>query len=137
MEESCKARLKLSVCFKTNSPKVHPSFCNDINILSQCSGRLNFIFNFYASCLTSWGQKNGGPGPSLYYLPDDAISSFIKLFTDDAVIYTTIETSVDHHTLQNDLKLLETWAFRRQMRFAPTKCHMLRITLKRNQSDFK
>ena len=101
---------------------------------------------FVNGSFSNWSPvKSGVPqgtvlGPILFfiYINDlfDAISSSIKLFSDDAVIYKNIGTPDDHLTLQNDLLLLEAWASRRQMRFSPTKCHTLPITLKKNQSDF-
>jgi len=95
---------------------------------------------------SSWSPvKSGVPqgtvlGPILFliFINDlpDAIKSSIKLFADDTVIYRKIETSDDQLILQKDLQLLETWASRWQMKFAPKKCHTLRITLKKNPSEF-
>ena len=43
MEESCKARLKLSVCFKTNAPKVHPNYNGKVVIILELLGFVPFI----------------------------------------------------------------------------------------------
>lgn len=97
------------------------------------------------SC-SAWSPvKSGVPqgtvlGPILFllYINDlpQAVSSSLKLFADDSVIYRKINTVDDHVILQNDLRQLERWAERWQMKFSPSKCHTLRITLKRQPSEF-
>ena len=53
-------------------------------------------------------------------IPND-LSSTIRLYTDDALLYRTIHSGRDVHALQNDLDILNTWA---------TKWQMSRITNK-------
>ena len=83
--------------------------------------------------------KSGVPqgtvlGPSLFLLfVNDllsSVSSRVKLFADDSVLYRHIESSADHDKLQQDLLQLEEWAPMWQMNFAPSKCYIMSITLK-------
>ena len=79
-------------------------------------------------------------GPSLFLLfVNDLLSSVsarVKLFADDSVLYCHIESSGNHDKLQQDLLQLEEWAARWQMNFAPSKCYIMSITLKRQPSSF-
>ena len=120
------------------------------------SGKLN---NWLRAFFTGWGQRvvvngssskwspvlSGVPqgtflGPSLFLLfVNDLLSSVsarVKLFADDSVLYCYIESSADHDKLQQDLLQLEEWAARWQMNFAPRKCYIMSITLKRQPSWF-
>ena len=56
----------------------------------------------------------------------------MKLYADDVLIYTTINTVEDCHRLQSDLITLEQWASKWNMVFNPTKCEFLRVTNKTN-----
>ena len=47
------------------------------------------------------------------------------------VLYRHFESSADHDKLQQDLLQLEEWAAMWQMNFAPSKCFIMSITLKR------
>jgi len=58
------------------------------------------------------------------------------LFADDTVLFRQICCPDDHHRLQHDLHQLEQWAAKWQMRFAPTKCFVLSVTLRTNSSHF-
>ena len=64
-------------------------------------------------------------------LPDQ-IKCKVKLYADDVLIYTTINTVEDCHRLQSDLITLEQWASKWNMVFNPTKCEFLRVTNKTN-----
>ena len=88
--------------------------------------------------------KSGVPqgtvlGPTLFLLfindMPDTISSNIKLFADDCVIYRTISSVSDHLEMQRDLACLENWAATWQMSFAPKKCMSMSITLKKTPSS--
>ena len=74
-------------------------------------------------------------GPSLFlvFVNDllSSVSSRVKLFADDSVLYRHIESSADHDKLQQDPLQLEEWAAMWQMNFAPSKCYIMSITLKR------
>ena len=60
----------------------------------------------------------------------------IKLFADDCVLYCPINSVRDHFALQRGLDQLEKWAYTWQMKFAPTKCFVMSITLKNSPSQF-
>ena len=61
----------------------------------------------------------------------------IKLFDDDRVLYRPINSASDHFALQRDLDQLEKWAYTWQMKFAPTKCFVMSVTLKNSPSQFR
>ena len=56
-----------------------------------------------------------------------AVSSQVRLFADDCLLYREINTFQDHITLQQDLHNLEEWAKTWGMRFNATKCNILSI----------
>ena len=73
-------------------------------------------------------------GPLLFLtyinnLPDN-ISSKVCLFADDCVVYRPIKTYEDCIALQQDLRILEKWEKKWQMRFKPDKCNIMRFTRK-------
>ena len=65
------------------------------------------------------------------------INSTIKLYADDVLIYTTINSESDCKNLQKDLDTLQAWASTWQMCFNPTKCEFLRVTNKKNITKFQ
>ena len=76
----------------------------------------------------------------LFYINDlgENCTSRMRLFADDTLIYSTIESYNDAAKLQSDLTVLEEWAQKWQMKFNPSKCHVLRISRKQNpvESDY-
>ena len=54
----------------------------------------------------------------------------MRLFADDTLIYSTSESCNDAAKLQSDLTALQEWAQKWQMKFNPSKCHVLRISRK-------
>ena len=75
-----------------------------------------------------------GPILFLIYINDiqSGISSRMRLFADDSVIYRTINSYSDHLALRDALTKL--WASKRQMTFKPEKCYVMSIT---NKIGFK
>ena len=63
---------------------------------------------------------------------NNAISSQIKLFADDSVLYRNIHNQNDQVILQNDLDTISSWAEKWLMELNINKCSVLSITLKRN-----
>ena len=79
-----------------------------------------------------------GPILFLLFINDlpSLVSSSVKLFADDSVLYRHIESSADHDKLQEDLLQLEEWAATWEMNFTPSKCYIMSITLKRQPSSY-
>ena len=79
-----------------------------------------------------------GPLLFLVYINDlpDNISSEVRLFADDCVIYRQIKNNLDQVQLQNDLNTLSEWQSKWQMHFNTKKCFSMRITHSRNPKFF-
>ena len=79
-----------------------------------------------------------GPLLFLCYINDITcgVSSSIKLYADDILIYRIINTEDDCKMLQKDLDLLQAWAHKWNMSFNSMKCEFLRITNKQNKILF-
>ena len=60
------------------------------------------------------------------------VTSQVRLFADDCLLYRNIRSAKDHALLQNDLLELEKWATTWGMRFNAKKCYILSI---RNKSS--
>ena len=75
-----------------------------------------------------------GPLLFLLYINDlgENCTSRMRLFADDTLIYSTIESYNDAAKLQSDLTALQEWAQKWQMKFNPSKSHVLRISRKQN-----
>ena len=58
-----------------------------------------------------------------------AFLSTVRLYADDIILYTTVDSIDDCHQLQKDLALLERWAKNWQMTFNAQKFEFIRITL--------
>ena len=73
-------------------------------------------------------------GPVLFLifindLPDDIKNSMVRLFADDCILYRSIHTSNDCIKLQGDLCKLEQWEKTWLMKFNPTKCCVMTVSL--------
>ena len=64
-------------------------------------------------------------------LPNNILST-VRLYADDVILYTAINTVEDCNKLQHDLNTLVRWAEDWKMSFNLQKCEFLRITLKKN-----
>ena len=73
-----------------------------------------------------------GPALFLLYINDitEGITSPMRLFADDSVIYRAIKTQKDLKTLHHDLQKVFEWAERWNMKFNVYKCTHVCITLK-------
>ena len=82
-----------------------------------------------------------GPLMFLLYINDIAtgISSPLRLFADDCLLYQTIKSIEDSIILQKDLELLSQWTTVWQMKFNISKCIVIRCTrsLTPFQYDYK
>ena len=70
-----------------------------------------------------------GPVLFLIYINDipDGISSGVRLFADDCILYRPINTQSDALALQADLDTLDRWCDTWLMDLNPIKCHTLRV----------
>ena len=60
------------------------------------------------------------------------ITSNLRLFVDDCLVYRSISCTADSLSLQEDLDRLPKWSNVWQMKFNIDKCHTMRIILHRN-----
>ena len=84
--------------------------------------------------VTSGVPQGSVLGPSLFlvFINDiiDDVSSPIRLFADDSIIYRNINSAADHQILQSDVFKLFDWSTRWQMSFNVQKCYVISITRK-------
>ena len=75
-----------------------------------------------------------GPLLFLVFINDlsECVSSSIRLFADDALLYRPIQSQEDITTLEKDLANLQLWQKKWLMSFNADKCEVLRISNKRN-----
>ena len=68
----------------------------------------------------------------LIYINDipNSITNMLRLYADDALLYSIINSTADCINLQTDLSTLQKWCETWQMEFDPTKCEHLKITNK-------
>ena len=66
----------------------------------------------------------------------EGISSSIRLFADDTVVYRQIISTADHAILQQDFHKLARWEAEYSMEFHPHKCNVLRVTRSRSPIIF-
>ena len=66
----------------------------------------------------------------LTYINDlpSTVSSQVRLFADDCLLYRPIKCRADQEKLQRDLSALQDWADRWGMCFNPSKCSVLRVS---------
>ena len=66
----------------------------------------------------------------LAYINDlpSTVSSQVRLFADDCLLYRPIKCRADQEQLQRDLSALQDWADRWGMCFNPSKCSVLRVS---------
>ena len=70
----------------------------------------------------------------LIYINDitENVSSQLKFFADDCLLYHVIKTEQDSILLQKDLDALSQWAIVWQMRFNLSKCTVMRCMRSQN-----
>ena len=89
------------------------------------------------TCPVSSGVPQGsvlGPTLFLMYINDigDEITSSIRLFADDTILYRSIKTITDAEVLQADLNKLIKWSEKWLMEFHPDKCKHLKVSRARS-----
>ena len=79
-------------------------------------------------------------GPLLFLLHindlPSVVSSKVRLFADDCLIYRNIKNKEDQIALQKDLNLLENWGNTWGMRFNATKCDIRQVSQTRDPKLF-
>ena len=78
-----------------------------------------------------------GPLLFLTFINDipSGITSNLRLFADDCLMYRTISNTSDSKELQNYLDRLHQWSISWQMQFNTDKCHLIRFTQRRKIVD--
>ena len=64
------------------------------------------------------------------------VSSKVRLFADDCLIYRNIKNKEDQIALQKDLNLLKNWGNTWGMRFNAAKCNIMRVSQTRDPKLF-
>lgn len=79
-----------------------------------------------------------GPLLFLIYINDlpQSLTSCVRLFADDCVLYRKINNPDDHLHLQTDIDRVVTWCHKWQMTLNTAKCKLVSFTRKRTNSDF-
>ena len=79
-------------------------------------------------------------GPLLFLLHindlPSVVSSKVRPFVDDCLIYRNIKNKEDQITLQKDINLLENWGNTWAMRFNAAKCNIMRVSRTRDPKLF-
>ena len=75
-----------------------------------------------------------GPLLFLSYINDllDRVSSDVRLFVDDLILYRPINSPVDCDILQSDIDALCNWEETWQMKFNTSKCFIMHVTYQKN-----
>ena len=86
--------------------------------------------------VTSGVPQGSVLGPVLFLLyindPPNSLTSKVRLFADDAIVYSEINSISYSQILQQDLDKLTLWEKTWLMKFNPIKCEVLLVTRKRN-----
>ena len=79
-----------------------------------------------------------GPILFLCHINDlpSTVTSQVRMFADDCLVYRTITAEQDHLLLQKDLEALDCWANMWGMIFNPTKCYIMRNSRSRTPSTY-
>ena len=73
----------------------------------------------------------------LLYINDlpDNLSTSVRLFADDCILYTPIRTQNDSSLLQNELHKLQKWQDTWLMKFNPDKCYTMTLATRTPTSN--
>ena len=74
----------------------------------------------------------------LCYINDlsDQVVLRVRLYADDVLLYSPVNSDCDYYNLQNHINSLLKWTQDWQMEFNPKKCEFLRITKKKQVTQF-
>ena len=116
-----------------------------------CYGFIIFLKNWKQSVVVDGKQsslidvESGVPqgtvlGPLLFLLHindlPSVVSSKVRLFADDCLIYRNIKNKEDQIALQKDLNFLENWGNTWGMRFNAAKCNIMPVSRTRDPKLF-
>ena len=92
-----------------------------------------------SSTIVTSGVPQGtvlGPLRFLLYINDlpDNLSTSVRLFADDCLLYTPIRTQNGSSLLQNDLLKLQKWQDTWLMKFNPDKCYTMTLATTSNMT---
>lgn len=97
-------------------------------------------FSSPLSSVTSGVPQGSVLGPLLFliYINDlpSNISSHVRIFADDCILYRPIKTNDDHQVLQRDLQLVSLWCNTWLMKLNVSKCKIICFSRKRTTSTF-
>lgn len=97
-------------------------------------------FNSELADVTSGVPQGTVLGPLLFliYINDlpQSLTSCVRLFADDCVLYRKINNPDDHLLLQSDIDRIVNWCHKWQMTLNTAKCKLVSFTRKRTNSDF-
>ena len=110
------------------------------NFLTTRSQRVVIDGQSSASVPVTSGVPQGtvlGPLLFLTFINDipTGITSKLRLFADDCLMYRPIHNAHDSQLFQQDLDRLHHWSTTWQMKFNTAKCHVMRFSLKRNNIE--
>ena len=93
-----------------------------------------------SSTIVTSGVPQGtvlGPLLFLLYINDlpDNLSTRVRLFADDCILYTPIRTQNDSSLRQNDLLKLQKWQDTWLMKFNPDKCYTMTLATRTPTSN--
>ena len=93
-----------------------------------------------SSTIVTSGVPQGtvlGPLLFLLYINDlpDNLSTSVRIFADDCLVYTPIRTQNDSSLLQNDLHKLQNWQDTWLMQFNPDKCYTMTLATRTPTSN--
>ena len=87
-----------------------------------------------SSPVTSGVPQGSVLGPLLFlrYINDlpNSLTSTVKLFADDTILYGVVVKDSDCDNLRDDLNKLEIWQHKWQMQFNPSNCNIICISNK-------
>lgn len=133
----------------------HCRLISKLSVLKLDSPTLSWIRNFltnrqqftivneYTSSLTyvTSGVPQGsvlGPLLFLIYINDlpNNISSCMRVFADDCILYRPIKSPDDHLILQHDLQIVSNWCEAWQMKLNSSKCKIMTFSRKTSNHSF-
>ena len=93
--------------------------------------------------ISSWLSERSqkvvlGPTLFLIYINDlpDVVHNFVKLFADDAKLYSVVNTGDDASTVQEDLSRIDKWSDIWQIKFNYKKCNHMHLDKEQQFSTY-